>query len=693
MLEPIPPGIGSAILGATMRARSLLACLALTSSSILGCGDDTAPPPDDSTRFVMDLTADLHDPASFYEVPYPNDLRLKADGTADLAGFPNPSAVVNVAGLVANASEQGFPVIPVAFLRFNKDLAPRVPADVIPASPDAPILLIDVDPASPERGRLFPTIAQTLEPDVYTAEHVLAVAARPGFVLRPGTAYAVVVMRSVNDKDGLPIATQALLERLKLHKPEGEAETAADAVYAKLWDALPLAEASVDDVVAATVFTTGKAAETTAALGDAVLAKYDVTIEDLAIDPVETYTSLCTLRGKVTLPQFQHGTPPYDEDGRFVMGSDGLPKVQRMEDAPIAIVIPRSAMPANGYPLILNVHGSGGFSIAMVRPVGDDGLPGDPIGPAFPNALKGLATAGMAMPLNPERLVGASETAYLNENNMGAMRDTFRQGVLEARLYLEALQKLEIDPAVLTDCTGATLPAGETSFHFDASKMAIMGQSMGGMYTNMIGATEPKLTAAVPTGAGGLWTYFIFETGIRDGQVPAFLQLLLGTPVKLGYMHPVLAIGAAALEAADPIVYMPHLARRPLEGHPVRPIYEPVGKGDSYFPTDVYDAVALAYGHEQAGNAVWPEMQEALALDGKDGLLDFPVTNNVRSESGAPYTGVVAQFEGDGSYDPHAIYSHRDDVKRQYSCFLDSFFKTGKAVVPPLADNWTDPCP
>ena len=39
---------------------------------------------------------------------------------------------------------------------------------------------------------------------------------------------------------------------------------------------------------------------------------------------------------------------------------------------------------------MLRANGSGST-------VGDDGVPGDPIGPAFPNATKGIAMAGMAI--------------------------------------------------------------------------------------------------------------------------------------------------------------------------------------------------------------------------------------------------------------------------------------------------------
>lgn len=669
----------------------------LSSLTLLGCGDDTAddgPPPETGVTFVFELGADLADPAQFYDLPYPSDLRLDASGHPDLAGFPNPAAVITVADLVRAAQEvKGFPVLPVAFLRFDGPLSPRLPADVIAAEPSSPILLIDIDAASPERGRLFPIVAETLGADPYTSENVLAVAARPGFVLRASTQYAVVVRTTANDADDAPLAHSPILDRIQSGAAPADEEQAAFALYAGLYPALDVAGVDASTVAAATVFTTGAVVEDMAALGDAVKAKYDVTIDGLAIDPAEIYPELCLLRGTVTLPQFQEGTAPFDTQGFFAFDADGLPVEQTTVDAPVAVVIPRQPMPAAGYPLVLNVHGSGGFSIAMVRPVGDAGVPDTPIGPAFPYATKGIGMAGIAMPLNPERLPGAEETAYLNVNNLPAIRDTFRQGILDARLFLDAMSTLQIPEADLATCTGATLPVGQTSFKFDPAHVMITGQSMGGMYTNLIGATDPTILAAVPTGAGGHWTHFLLETPLREGQIPTFLTLLLGTQVKISFLHPVLAVGAAAVEPADPMIYMPRLARRPLPGHPVRPVYEPTSIGDSYFPTTTYDAVALAYGHQQTGDVVWPEMQETLALDGKDGIVGTPVTNNLTSEGGDAYTGVVVQYEADGPYDPHAIYSHRDDVKRQYSCFFDSFVKTGAATVVPPTTDWAAACP
>ena len=58
---------------------------------------------------------------------------------------------------------------------------------------------------------------------------------------------------------------------------------------------------------------------------------------------------------------------------------------------------------------------------------------------------------------------------------MAAFPYTFRQGVIEQRLFIAALEGLRIDPKVLSSCTRVTLPAGETHFRFAADKLVAMG--------------------------------------------------------------------------------------------------------------------------------------------------------------------------------------------------------------------------
>jgi hypothetical protein len=478
--------------------------------------------------------------------------------------------------------------------------------------------------------------------------------------------------------------------------PDGAGGAAVAAMQAPLWQTLDQLGVDRSQVAAATVFTTADVVADLAAMSDGVLDRYDLTIDGLHVDPDDgDHARYCELVGTITLPQFQVGTPPFDEDGLFELDGDGQPIEQRMETVPVTITLPAGEMPAAGYPLALYFHGSGGLSTQVVDrgktyEVGGAWTKGE--GPAYVLAPYGLAAASSALPVNPERVANASDIEYLNLENLTAMRDTFREGVIEQRLFLEALLATEIPAAVAAGCAAPSLPAGASAYKFDPVRVVAQGQSMGGMYTNLVSAVEPRIRAAVPTGAGGFWGYFILHTSLIAGAKD-FLAVILGTPVEdLTFMHPGMHLLAMAWEPIEPFVSMPRLARRPLPGHPVRPIYEPVGKDDEYFPTVLYDAVALAYGHEEAGDVVWPTMQQALVLEDLDGIEPYPVSQNLSSADGTPYTGVVVQYQGDGIEDPHSIYAQLDEVKYQYGCFLGTFLERGTATVPAPAALGT-PCP
>lgn len=650
------------------------------------------------TKVVFDLDADLSDPEQFFAAPFPSDLRLGPGGTPDVRGLANPIGVGLIEGLrFAAAQRRGFPVIPVAWFAFTAPMPALDPTSVIAADASSPVLLVDVDPGSPERGRLFPTVATALEADRYTAENVVAVAPRPGIVLHPERRYAFVIRRSLGDAAGRPLGVaRAIADLAAGRAPEGARGAAALELFAPLWPALETAGVPASEVAAATVFTTGDVVADTAALSSAVREAYAVTIEGLAIDPDDgaDHDRFCELHGTMKLPQFQPGVPPFDTEGLFEIGADGLPELQREEEVPVVVALPKTPMPAKGYPLAIYVHGSGGLSTTVIDR-GPQLEPGGPEqkgkGPAYVLAEHGIASAGSALPVNPERLPGASDIEYINFNNLVVLRDTFRQGMLEQRLFLEALRTLVIPKEVAAGCGLPEPPAGAAGYFFDAEKLVASGQSMGGMYTNLVAAVEPRIRAVVPTGAGGFWTFFVLTTKAVD-DIPALLGALLGTQAPLSFMHPVLHLGELALEPVDPLVYVPRLARRPLPGHPARPIYEPVGKDDFYFDTATFDAMALAYGNQQAGEEVWPSLQETLALADDAGMAEYPVRRNRTSEEGETYTGVVVQYEADGIADAHYIYAQRDEVKYQYGCFLATFLKNGIATVPAPAPLGT-PCP
>jgi hypothetical protein len=418
---------------------------------------DVAPDANTEAALAFDLDADLADTAHFYDLPYPSDLRLNAANAPDLRGFPfaaNARAVVS--GLLEVAQQRPrFPVIPVAYFRFTAPLAPQMEATVHPATGAAPVMIVDVDPMSPDRGARVPTVAATLAEDPYTPANVLAVAARPGFVLRAGRRYAVVVMRSLHDAQGRPLARSAAFEALKAATaPAGARAMAAHALYAPLWETLRTAGVSVDDVAAATVFTTGDVVADTAALGDRVVAAHDVTFENLRVAEGDSATRTpryCQLTATVVMPQFQRGAPPFDTEGLFDLDATGTPRPQTYAQqpnyarVPVVLTLPRRAMPAEGFPLAVYFHGSGGRADSVMHrgtwapqsathpcPMGSTDTWNNTTGcftqyegPAHVLAARGIAAAGSALPVNPERLPGAGETAYLNLTNLQAFRDTF----------------------------------------------------------------------------------------------------------------------------------------------------------------------------------------------------------------------------------------------------------------------------
>jgi hypothetical protein len=664
---------------------------------------DTAPalgPPPTGTRAAFDLARDLHAPDAFFAQPWPSDLRTDALGRPDVTGLPNPRDLDLIEDLreVASDGYTGFPTTSVAWFHFDAPLAPRSPSERIAPSPDADLLLVDVDPASPDRGRLFPLVAATLPPDLYVPENLLALAPYPGVVIPAGRRYAYLVRRPLGDAAGAPLGVSPAVWAL-LHgaAPDGPRAADALALFAPLRDTLAALAIPADSIAAATVFTTADVALDLSTLGDRVLAAYAPTISAPAPDPDDglDHPRFCELQATITLPQFQQGTPPFDGGGgRFApLGPDGLPPLMRQETIPLTITIPRARMPPAGYPICLYHHGSGGLSSQVVDrgPVTEPGgTPQKGLGPAHVLAAHAIAAAGYALPINPERVPGASSLDYLNLGNLSAYTDTVRQGSLEGRLVLDALLRLRIPAATLAACAGASLPPDVDAATFDPGAVLAMGQSQGGFYATMFAALEPRVRAVVPTGTGGFWSQFILTTEQFPGA--ALISGLLGTAPDLSALHPAMHLLQMAWEPAETMPYMQRIARRPLPGHPVRHVYQPVGRDDHFYPVALFDALALAFEHQQAGDLVWPSMQQALGALGLDGLIAYPVSRNRPSLAGGTYTGVVVQYEGDGLADPHAIFAQLDAVKYQYGCFFESLLATGVATVPKPAPLGT-PCP
>ena len=640
---------------------------------LAACGDDGP-----SSTVYFELDGAIAEPATFWDHPFPSDLRLAASGAPEMTGFPNPRNVPLLAQLVSVVDERrGWSTMPTAYVRFTAPVPERALTDLLADE----VVLLDIDEASPERGTRFPIVARTLAKDAYVPEGLVAFAPRPGITLRAGTRYAYVVREAFAPGFVAPANFAALAAG---RTPSGARGAEAAALFSPLWSALELAGIPKSEVLVATVFTTGDEVARVRARSEAIRTAFQPRITGLALVGGATHDGFCQLAGTITMPQFQKGTPPFDVDGRFVVDANDVPQKQGDLAVPVTITIPKSAMPVGGWPLYQFFHGSGGVSTGLVdlgySPTPDD-MPEPGKGPGYVVAQHGIAAVSAALPANPERLPGASEYAYLNINNLAAFPFTFQQGVLEQRLLTDAMLALSIPSTVLAGCaTGGP-------HTFDATKLVAGGQSMGGMYTNMVAAVEPRFGAVVPTGAGGFWNLMILETTIIPGAREILSVALNVDDAEISFVHPTLNTMALGWEIAEPMAFMARVARRPLADVPAKHVYEPVGMGDTYFPIGIYDAAALAYGNQQAGTEVWPSMQEALAVDELAGLASYPVRANKDGK-----TRVVVQFAGDGVIDAHYIYRQLEGVKHQYGCFFASYLRDGVPTVP-APGALGDPCP
>jgi len=675
--------------------------------ALAGCGGgdaeglDARPVP--GTAVIFDLDADLGVSAHFYDVPYPNDLRADAQGRTDHSGFPGRagSRLLRPIAELADARVSSA-TTPFAYFRFDAPLAARDAADWIVADPAGPILLIGIDAEHRDYARLFPAIASTPPVDNFVPTNLLAVAAPPGVILAPDSTYAFVVLRSLGDAAGAPLGVPDAFARLRAGLvPAGQLGARAAAIYEPLWPALRAAGVDLADVAAATVFSTIDVVGDLAALSDSLRLRHTLSIRDLRVDPDDgaTHERFCEIHGETTVPMFQRGTPPYDRDGQFEYGSDGLPIVQAEEVVPLVITLPRTPMPADGFPLVMYFHGTGGTADQAVDrgPVTQPDGPRTPgLGPAHILAAHGFATFAAALPLNPERYtgpLGISGRPYLNISNLGAYPDTFRQTAIEQRLLLDALVDLEIAPEMIAAC-GLDAPAvGRDGYAVATDRVYAMGQSLGGQIVSMMAALEPRVVGAVPTGAGGYWSLTVLAAEFAPGIPSDFLiASLLGVPEVRDHLHPGLQLVQTAFEVAEPLVFADRQSLRPLPGHAPRSVFQPIAIDDPGFPNVIYNAMALASGNQQAGTPLHPALQEALALADRDGVLPFDVAANGRSLDGVPYTGVVVQYESDEFLDGHHIFAQLDEVKYQYGCFLRSLRDGGPGVVPAPA-SLDSPCP
>ncbi|TNE84160.1 MAG: hypothetical protein EP330_30530 [Deltaproteobacteria bacterium] len=145
---------------------------------------------------------DASRPEHYFDHPFPSDELVRADGTVDLTGFPEPTGegllveVVRGWKIRNDMSSQGFANNGSFYFRFAEALE-DVP-ETTEGLPEDPVLLVDMD-----TGELYPLelrfVTDPLD-DPFFAENLLAGVAVIGHPPRSGAHLAAVVMKSAGVK-------------------------------------------------------------------------------------------------------------------------------------------------------------------------------------------------------------------------------------------------------------------------------------------------------------------------------------------------------------------------------------------------------------------------------------------------------------------------------------------------------------
>ncbi|MBX3191298.1 MAG: hypothetical protein KF819_30150 [Labilithrix sp.] len=665
--------------------------------SIAACGSDTEPGPEPTpagggTRslFAIPASLDAIGPADFFDHPFPSDLRRDADGAAVFRGFPNPVAlplldqyIQNTKGLV-----KGFSPAAATYLRFTGPIDPAtLPADP-PASlaSDASVQIVDVDPASPERGKRH--LAQThwqRDEGVYWPASTLAVIPMLGRPLRPATRYAVVVTSRVKAEGGGTIAASDEVAEILDLRPVTDKTRAVHDLFAPAVKELATAGVAAADIVHLTVFTTADpTAETYAAMDDVAAAVPAPTASAWQREASDAdYTIYEGSYGPS--PNYQAGTPPFRKpvDGGGFALENGRPKLQNTFDLRFALAVPNETAcppPAAGYPVVLYAHGTGGDYRSFI---------GD--GTARSLAQKCLASMGIdqilhgtrpgAPALDDPQRETTTQLLFFNLDNELAARTSNRQSAIDvvqqARLFTETKVKV---PASVTNAA---------EIGFDPTKIMFFGHSQGGLNGPLFLAGSALARGGVLSGAGSHIGLNLLEKTKPVDVAAAFRFLVgLGDPeraAELNVFHPVLTLVQTIIDAADPLHYGAAITRAPRTGFAPKSIYQTEGvsadgTGDTYAPPHGIELLSVAIGLPRHAPGIKP-IREAQWC----GLDDLTVTaEGVSGNLGdGQASGVLAQFAPRPGRDGHFVIFDLPQARAQAAGFLANLAADPKGRIPP----------
>jgi dienelactone hydrolase len=633
-----------------------------------GCPAEEAKP-----RVLFDIPRAGDTSDDFFRLPFPNDIRMR-EGHLFLDDFPRPFAFpgFDILDRVVRAIQSehlGYGPNPVVTFRLTR--AAAFEAATGAAAPGA-VRFVDLT-EGPSFGAAVAHHLGTMAPGIYLcARHLMVLRDSPAPLL-PGHTYAVLLTSALVDGDGHSFAADDDFRTMLAHAvPSGLERAAAWQAYAPLRRWLAQDAALAKNTIAAAVFTIDAVDAPAARLRAAVIATDAPVVKDVVrcgpgvvsvcddsrtkgCSSASAGASFVEYQGRVEIPFFQQGTPPFDSSGgNIAYAADGTPLVARREAVCFSLTVPKGSPGLHGWPLVVYGHGTGGnfrgpvesgLAEQMARGVMDGGAPAPMATLGFDGVLHG--------PRKGNSTRSTDELVY-NVMNPTAARDNGLQAAADLFAFARALPQLASDERPL-----------------DLTKIGLYGHSQGGNAAAVAAGYEPTFGAVVLSGTGGG-----IATSLLEKQKPfaasTWLPLLIGEPVG-DPVHPALQMMQLYFDRADPLNHGRHIAAAPMPGSAARHLLHIFGSGDNYAPVDTQ----LAF----AAGAQLPVLHPVLPLAGLRGLT--VITAPVRMNFGSGVrrtTALEAQFDPDG-YDGHFVSSYNPDAAASILRFLGTYFRDDMPVV------------
>lgn len=642
-------------------------------ASLAGCSDETET--QHVTPEKTPVQAIFGDGPDTALVPYPSDRYTKADpstktglrvdigahNTADSLALGLPATVAELNAKDGFSTIGGVAVgftgpIDVRGIVIDEDAEPPATEPVRDADEyakaGAPFALVDVDEASPEKGKAFGLLPRwwaQAKDDYYLADEYTLLA-QPSVALRPRTRYAFVLTDAVKASDGREIVRSAQMEAVLSGKDDS---AYADEVRKGVSEASASVGVDPEHVVVATVFTTASVHdEVLAAAGAARASEPPKVLEPWSVETPMEADGRVRFRAVFEAPELR------GEDGKWHSDADGAPVVQKKVGMEVLLAFAHGDK-SGPRPIVFFAHGLGGTKD------GNWGTAGrladiDAAVFAIDSPEHGSRSADPSKPLIATfRFFGIDPDTQ--EFDIERARDNFRQMAsdqLELVRFAASLGDLDLLPVGAPD----GIP------DLDTSKMLYIGHSFGSVQGPTIFALAPEIKHAVwNVGGAGLMTL------LRDSATFGILvNSLKPQGTADGALGRFFAATQAIVDPGDPLNYARYGT---LEALPGVPGWEPrdvllqeVVK-DSIVPNSTSELLART-----AGLVNMDPVTEVSGLASTKGA----VTGNL--EGGA--TGVMSQWttiEG-GKLATHGELIFAPEAQAQYLKFFASGLDAGHAT-------------